>query len=60
MTKHKTKTNTKVLCPVDDCKKGFDNRGRVVNHMKSGHDPEDIVEQGEPERIGEDEQAISP
>jgi len=57
---NQTKKNTKVLCPVDDCKKGFDNRGRFVNHMKTEHNPKDIVEQGEPERIGEDEQAISP
>ena len=60
MTKKRTKTNTKVLCPVDDCKKGFDNRGRFVNHMKSEHDPEDIVDVGEPERIGDDGQKVSP
>ena len=58
---NQTKKNTTILCPVDDCKKTFDNRGRFVSHMKSEHDPEDIVERGEPERIeGNHGQTLSP
>lgn len=56
----KTKKNTKVLCPVDDCVKGFDNRGRFLHHMKKDHNPEDVVDVGEPERIGEDGKKILP
>lgn len=43
MRKNKTKDNAKVVCPVDDCMKVFDNRDRFVDHVTDNHKMKDLT-----------------